>query len=107
MVNCRAPIWMESSEHGKTLRLCSEESVYGSKLPYGRRLNNMSYKAQHENSGCKTTEPRGRLVKMTEMDKPPFEVRSRLICERFEARQITFVEKRTSRIRLHLTGYKA
>ncbi len=38
-VNCLVSIRMKSSEHGKTLRLCSEESVYGWKRRYTKRLD--------------------------------------------------------------------
>ena len=41
-VNCLVSIRMKSSEHSKTLQLCSEESVYGWKRLHAKRLDNVS-----------------------------------------------------------------
>ena len=83
-VNCPVSIRMKSSEHSKTLRLCSEESVYGWKRLYAKRLDNVTYRVLHESSGCNTSERKGSLVKMTEMDEPLFHRRSQNIMLRAE-----------------------
>ncbi len=75
-VNCPVSIRMKSSEHSKTLRLCSEESVYGWKRLYAKRLDNVTYRVLHESSGCNTSERTGSLVNNIEMDEPLFDRRS-------------------------------
>ena len=75
-VNCLVSIRMKSSEHSKTLQLCSEESVYGWKRLYAKRLDNVTYRVLHESSGCNTSERTGSLVKSNEMGEPLFHRRS-------------------------------
>ena len=69
-LNCPVPIRMKRSEHSKTLRLCNEESVYGWKRLYAKRLDNVTYRVLHESSGCNTSERTGSLVKSNEMGDP-------------------------------------
>ena len=69
-VNCPVSIRIKSSEHNKTLQLCSEESVYGWKRPHAKRLDNVTYRVLHESSGCNKSERKGSLVNMIEMDEP-------------------------------------
>ncbi len=83
-LNCPVPIRMKRSEHSKTLRLCNEESVYGWKRLYAKRLDNVTYRVLRESSGCNTSERTGSLVKMTEMDEPLFDRRSQNIMLRAE-----------------------
>ncbi len=83
-VNCLVSIRMKSSERSKTLQLCSEESVYGWKRLYAKRLDNVTYRVLHESSGCNTSERKGSLVKMTEMDEPLFHRRGQNIMLRAE-----------------------
>ncbi len=75
-VNCPVSIRMRRSEHSKTLQLCSEESVYGWKRLYAKRLDNVTYRVLRESSGCNTSERTGSLVNMIEIDESLFHGRS-------------------------------
>ncbi len=70
-------IRMKSSEDGKTLQPCSEESMYNWKRLYIKRLDNVTFRVLRKSSGCNENERTGSLVKSkTGMDEPVFNRRS-------------------------------
>ncbi|MGC8654788.1 MAG: hypothetical protein ACP5US_12445, partial [Candidatus Kryptoniota bacterium] len=83
-LNCLVSIRMKRSEHRKTLRLRSEESVYGWKRLFTMRLNNVTCTMPSKNSGCNESERTGSLVKMKGMDEPLFHRRNQYAMLRAE-----------------------